>query len=388
MSGAAAGGERGASTASAQLGLVAALAALWLGFAWLSDGAFLSPRNLSNLLVQTCVVGLMATGMVLVIAARQIDLSVGSILGFVGMLVAVLQADLWPRDAWWSGPAAAAVGLAAGLCIGAWQGAWVAFRAVPSFVVTLAGLLIFRGAAFLLTDGRTVAPLAEGFHRLGGGPDGHLGPAASLACGAGGVALALRSAWRAGPDAAGRRLRGLALAAALAAGVAVLSWPLREGAPLRGIPYPVLLLAVVSGAVTVLAHRTRFGRAVFAMGGQPTAAERAGIRVERITVGLFALMGTLAALAGLVTVARLEAGASSMGTLSELSVIAAAVIGGASLRGGRGSVGGALLGALLMQSLENGLVLLGTSSALRQIAIGGVLMLAVWADTARAPEQR
>lgn len=360
-------------------GLLLALALLWFGFHLASDGAFLTPRNLTNLAVQTCVVGLMATGMVLVIAARQIDLSVGSVLGTTGMIVAVLQADVWPREAGWSGPAALLAGLALGVAIGLWQGWWVAYRGVPSFVVTLAGLLVFRGTAFLVTDGRTVAPLADGFSRLGGGPGGTLPAWGGWTLAAAGCIVFAATSLR-------RRvsmqhwLAGAAVCALGLCTVALFSVPLREGAPIRGVPYPVVILASVALAVGTLAHATRFGRWVFAMGGSPTAAERAGIDTRRVTLGLFALMGLLSALAGTVTVARLEAGTSSMGTLTELSVIAAAVIGGASLRGGSGSVVGALLGALLMQSLENGLVLLGASSAARQIAIGLVLILAVWVD--------
>lgn len=362
-----------------RVGLLVALAALWLAFHLASDGAFLTPRNLTNLAVQTCVVGLMATGMVLAIAARQIDLSVGSVLGVTGMVVAVLQADVWPREAVWSGPAALAVGLGLGVSIGAWQGWWVAYRGVPSFVVTLAGLLVFRGAAFLVTDGRTVAPLAVGFSRIGGGPGGTLPAWLGWAIAAGGsLAFAAIRLRRGGSTT--QWLGGAAICALALSAVFVFTTPLREGGPMRGVPYPVVILAVVSLAVGLLAHATRFGRWVFAMGGSPTAAERAGIDTRRVTLGLFALLGLLAALAGSVTVARLEAGTSSMGTLAELSVIAAAVIGGASLRGGSGSVIGALLGALLMQSLENGLVLIGASSAARQIAIGLVLILAVWID--------
>jgi D-xylose transport system permease protein len=148
----------------------------------------------------------------------------------------------------------------------------------------------------------------------------------------------------------------------------------------RGIPVPVLVLIVVAVAMSVLARRTRLGRAVFAIGGNPEAAALAGIDVRRVTVAIFALMGVLAAVGAVITVARLNAGANSMGTLTELSVIAAAVIGGTSLSGGVGSVGGAILGAVLMQSLENGMVLLGVSSALRQIGIGAVLLVAVWVD--------
>jgi D-xylose transport system permease protein len=149
----------------------------------------------------------------------------------------------------------------------------------------------------------------------------------------------------------------------------------------RGIPIPVLVMIAVAACVHLLARSTRFGRHVYAIGGNPEAAALAGIDVRRVTLGIFALMGALAAVAAVLTAARLGAGTNSMGTLAELAVIAAAVIGGTSLAGGVGSVPGALLGAVIMQSLENGMVLLGVSSAIRQVAIGGLLLLAVWLDT-------
>jgi D-xylose transport system permease protein len=169
--------------------------------------------------------------------------------------------------------------------------------------------------------------------------------------------------------------------AAIAAFVGVMNAaPMPGSGAGRGIPVPVLLLLGVATAVGGLARFTRFGRHVFAIGGSPEAAALAGVDVRRVTLAVFALMGALAALAGILTSARLDAGTNSMGTLAELSVIAAAVIGGTSLSGGIGSVGGALLGALLMQSLDNGMLLLGVSSALRQVWIGLVLIVAVWLD--------
>ena len=271
------------------------------------------------------------------------------------------------------------------------QGWWVAWRGVPAFIVTLGGLLIFRGVAFLLTDGRTVAPLDPTFAMLGGGLDGSLGPTLSIALGTAAalVVVALRLAARRSAHAHGLATRPWGLEAlvvgawllGIAAFVGVMNAAPRPGSELgRGVPAPVLIALGVAGATAFLAHATRFGRHVFALGDSPLAASRAGIRTRAVTLGVFVWMGLLAAIGGSVTAARLGAGTNSMGTLAELSAIAAAVIGGTSLRGGIGNVGGALLGALLMMSLENGMVLLGIGSATRQVAIGAILILAVWLD--------
>jgi len=369
--------------------LAAALVALALGFDLASDGLFLTARNLQNLAVQSSAVGILACGMVLVIVARHIDLSVGSVLGLVAMAVAALQVEGFAGGAPWPWPAALAAGLVLGAAIGAAQGGLVAGLGLPAFVVTLAGLLVFRGAAYLVSDGRTVAPLAPGFRRLGGGVDGSLGLAASWALG--GVAIALlgaralrrrRARARHGFDLpAGARDAAIfgAAAAAVAAGVAVLCAPVGDGPP-RGIPIPVLVLLAAALATSGLARRTRFGRHVFAIGGGGEAAALAGIPVRRVTLAVFAWMGLLAATAGALTAARLDAGTNSMGTLAELGAIAAAVLGGSSLAGGMGAVGGAVLGAVVMQALENGLVLVGVSSALRQVATGALLLAAVAID--------
>jgi ABC-type xylose transport system permease subunit len=302
--------------------LLVALAVLWIALGWVSDGLFLTPRNLVNLAVQASAVGVMACGMVLVIAARQIDLSVGSVLGVTGMVIAGLSVEgglLGSPLAW---PVALCAGLLLALAIGVWHGAWVAYAGLPSFVVTLAGLLVFRGAAWLVSDGRTLAPLDETYTRIGGG----------------------------------------------------------LGGTIAGVPLPVLVLGAVALVVHVLATRTRFGRHVFAIGGSPLAAELAGIDVRGVTLRVFALVGALAGVAAVLTTARLGAGTNSMGSQAELAVIAAAVLGGTSLAGGVGSVGGAVLGALFMQSLENGMVLLDVTSALRQVVIGLVLLAAVAVD--------
>jgi D-xylose transport system permease protein len=375
------------------LGMAVALGLVWAAFDLASGGLFLSPRNLYNLAVQSSVVGVMACGMVFVITARHIDLSVGSVLGLTGMLVAVLQAELLPVDAVWGWPLACGVGLALGAVIGMWQGWWVAYRGVPAFVVTLAGLLIFRGAAYLVTDGRTVAPLASGFQVLGGGLSGSIGAAASWGLA---ILVSLSALLSVGLARRSRERHAFATRPLWADGLRLACWlggalgvvlvmnaythP-RTGVA-RGVPVPVLIWMAIVFATSLLFRRTRFGRHVVAIGGNPRAARRAGIDTRRVTLGVFAAMGLLAALSAILTTARLGAGANSMGTLAELSVIAAAVIGGTSLAGGRGSVVGAALGALLMQSLENGMLLLGSSSALRQVAIGAVLLGAVFLDGA------
>jgi D-xylose transport system permease protein len=375
------------------VGMLLALASIWIGLDRLTDGTFLTPRNLYNLSVQSSVVGVMACGMVGVIVARHIDLSVGSVLGFTGMVVAVLQSEWLPADAGWAWPVAVAAGLALGAGIGAWQGYWVAYRGLPAFVVTLGGLMIFRGGAYLLTDGRTVAPLQPTFERIGGGVDGAIGASWSVALGIVGALAIVVHRLRARQHRVAHgfdplpgwveALRIVLPVAALVGFVAVMNaHTLPRSDVARGIPIPVMILGAAALSVNVLMRATRFGRYVFAMGGNPEAAALAGIDVRRVTLLLFALMGTLCGVAAVITTARLGAGTSSMGTLSELAVIAAAVIGGTSLAGGVGSVAGALLGALIMQSLENGMVLLGLSSAFRQVGIGAVLIAAVWLDSA------
>jgi D-xylose transport system permease protein len=357
----------------------------------------------------------MATGMVFVIVTRNIDLSVGSVLGFVGMIMAVIQVEMLPPLLGFGSPLiwiiTLVVGLACGAVIGAGQGAIVAFGGVPAFIVTLGGLLVFRGGAWWVTSGRTVAPLDDNFQVFGGGLTGSIGGTWSWVVGAIAIAFILYSAWQAR---ARRRQFGFPLkpiwAEAVVTGVAVLLvigfvWvmnsydlPTRVAKELleaqgiqladgerpaipRGIPVPVLILLGVAVAMSFVATRTRFGRYVYAIGGNPEAAQLAGIDTRRMIISIFALMGFLAALAAAIQIARLNAGANATGQLMELSTIAAAVIGGTSLAGGAGTVVGALLGALVMQSLSSGMVLLGIDTPLQNIVIGLVLILAVWLDS-------
>lgn len=373
------------------LAMIGALIVIWIVLTIMTNGIFFTARNLYNLAVQTSVVGIMATGMVLVIVARHIDLSVGSLMGFTGMVIAYLQVHVFTLGAAWNWPLTVVCGLALGGLVGLWQGWWIAYRGVPAFVVTLGGLLIFRGGAYLVTSGRTVAPMDKTYQLLGGGINGSIGATWSWVFGIVCIALMIfgtiksrvrKKKYGFKPKARWAELVMLCIGIALVCGFVMVMnsyYKPRTEIP-RGIPIPVLILIGVVVVMTLLARITKFGRYVFAIGGNPEAAELSGINVHRVTMYIFMVMGILCGIAAVITTARLNAGANSMGTMAELSVIAAAVIGGTSLAGGVGSIAGAILGAVIMQSLESGMVLMGVTSAMRQVVIGLVLILAVWFD--------
>jgi D-xylose transport system permease protein len=396
------------------LGMVGALLLIWISFHVLSGGLFLTPRNLWNLSVQSSSVAIMATGMVLVIVTRNIDLSIGSMVGFIGMVMGVTQAELLPKLLTFDHPATWLLTLAAGLLLGAilgaFQGFVIAYLGIPSFIVTLGGLLVWRGAAWWVTSGQTVAPLDTTFRLIGGGPEGSIGATWSwmvglLACIAIVALLAHGRARRKKfhfplrPMAAEVLLAGVACALLLAAVAIFNAYPWPAGSVRRyaevnhvalparglfiahGIAVPVLIAIGVGVAMTFLATRTRFGRYVYAIGGNPEAAELAGVNTRWVIMKTFMLMGLLAAIGAAISIARLNAATSSEGTLAELLVIAAAVIGGTSLAGGVGTVAGAMLGAVLMQSLQSGMVLLGVDTPLQSIVVGAVLVVAVGLDT-------
>ncbi|MDM0051273.1 sugar ABC transporter permease [Variovorax sp. J22R115] len=352
----------------------------------MSGGVFLSPENLYNIAQQTAVVGIVSTVMVLIIVARHIDLSVGSVMGFVGVLVAYLQ-----YTSGWSWPAASLAGLAVALLVSLYQGGLTAVLGVPSFVVTLGGLMSFRGAAFLVADGKTQPVNDEFFQRLGGGYDGGIGTTATW------VLAALVSIVLFARMLQKRRARqrhempveplwmDLLLAAVpvvivFAFAATMNSYQISSKTEAQGIPIPVLIWAVVAVVLSFIVHRTRFGRYVFAMGGNPDAAALVGIPVKRVTLMLFALLAVLVTIAAIVSIARLNAGTNSLGSGMELYVIAAAVIGGTALAGGSGSIFGSVLGALIMQSLDSGMLLLDVPIGKRMVIIGQVLIIAVVFD--------
>ena len=397
------------------LGLLGALLLIWIIFHVLSGGLFLTPRNLWNLSVQSAPVAIMATGMVLVIVTRNIDLSIGSMLGFIGMIMGVVQTDLMPKLLGFEHPAtwifALAIGLVVGVVLGGLQGFLIAYLGIPSFIITLGGLLVWRGAAWWVTSGQTVAPLDDTFKLMGGGTEGSIGATFSWGVGLIGCAAVVlllahgrvrrkKFHFPLRPMTAELFLGGVACAAILAAVTIANAYPWPIGSVRRyaeanhialpdaglfvshGIAIPVLIAIGVGVAINFLATRTRFGRYAYAIGGNPEAAELAGIDTRWVIMKIFMLMGFLAAIAGAVSIARLNAATNSEGTLAELLVIAASVIGGTSLAGGVGTVAGAMLGAVLMQSLQSGMVLLGVDTPLQSIVVGVVLVLAAWLDTA------
>lgn len=397
------------------LGMIGALAVVWIGFHIASGGVFLTPRNLWNLSVQTSTVAIMATGMVLVIVSRNIDLSVGSLLGFLSMIMGAMQTEILPPLLGYDHPATwiitLIVGLFFGAAIGAFQGFIIAFLGVPSFIVTLGGLLVWRGAAWWVASGRTLAPLDSIFQLIGGGGYGTIGAlgswlVAALACAAivGGLALGRRQRRRFSfplrPMWAEVTLGVIGCAAVIVAVAVLNAYPMpiglaRQYAAARNIPWPdegltislgiaipVLIALGSAVVVTFIATRTRFGRYVFAYGGNPEAAELGGIATRWIVLQVFVLMGVLCAVSAAVASARLNAATNALGTNDELYVIAAAVIGGTSFTGGIGTVPGAMLGALVMQSLQSGMQLMGIASPLQNIVSGAVLVIAVGIDTA------
>jgi len=400
------------------LGMIAALAVIWIAFDIVSGGTFLSPRNLWNLSVQSASIGIMATGMVLIIVSRNIDLSVGSMLGFLGYTMAMFQAVWIPQtfglglDQPYTWILTLVVGILLGAAVGGLQGFIVAFGGVPSFIVTLGGLLIWRGLIFRYAQGQTIAPLDTTFQMLGGGVVatrvGALGEWPSWGLGAV-ICVAivfLMIASRRRKRRFGFPVRPIwaeLLVGAIACGVVLgtvwvaNSYPLpvnvaQQIAEERGIPvppggiptgvaFPVVIMLIVTLVVTFLATRRRFGRYVYAIGGNPDAAVLAGINVRRTIMLAFALMGSLAAVSAAVQTARLDAAVTSLGVQNELDVISAAVIGGTSFSGGIGTVPGAILGAVVMQSLRSGMVLLLVDSPTQDIVVGIVLVIAVGLDT-------
>ena len=355
--------------------LIGILAAIWLFFSVATDGIFLTPRNLVLLALQTSIVSLAAIPAVLLIVTRNFDLSVGSAVALVGVVLAVLAGslDVSPLIAV---PAA----ILAGMLMGAWQGYWVTKVGVSSFIVTLAGMLYFRGFSMIATNGATIASLPRPITKFATGflpplPSAVVIIGALLAYGALrwfelqrarqlGVVANLQSAL----------MRALAPAViAAAAALLIASW--------QGIPYLVLVVAICAIGAEIVMRRTRYGAQLYAIGGNPEAARLSGIDIKRAVFWNFVIAGFFYGITGVALTARVGgAVAGSAGLFLELDAIAAAVIGGTALSGGRGRVLGALVGALLMGSLNNGMSLMNVAPFYQDTARGVVLLLAVALD--------
>ena len=396
-------------------GMLLALALILAYFGIRTDGKFLSPSNLVVLSIQAAVVAVMATGMVLVIVSRNIDLSVGSIVGLVSMTYAMLMTEWMPDlgfrfETGYMWIVALAIGLGLGAAIGAFQGFVIAYLGVPSFIVTLGGLLSLRGVVWVLSEGAAKSGLAEPFQLLGGGAIGSIGATPTWAVG---IAAALgilvllisgrrqrrRFGFQLRPPWADALLAmvGVGAVVGLAAFFNANLWP--RGLATRfaathgiteppgglqipvGIPWPVVLVIGVTLVMTYIATRRRFGRNVFAYGGNPEAAELAGINTRWTILKVFTLMGLLCGISAAFAAARLNGSTLDIGQGNELYVIAAAVVGGTSLAGGIGTIPGAVLGALVMQTLAYGLNFTRVNSAVQNIVAGIVLVAAVGFDT-------
>ncbi|MBB5514370.1 D-xylose transport system permease protein [Rubricella aquisinus] len=395
------------------LGMIGAFLVLCIVFNVFTDGRFLTPRNVFNLTIQTVSVAIMATGMVFIIVTRHIDLSVGALLATCSAVMAMMQTAILPdviglplgHPMIWV--LAAITGMLTGTLIGAFHGWLVGYLSIPAFIVTLGGLLVWRNVAWYLTNGQTIGPLDPTF-LIFGGTNGTLGETWSWIVGAIAAAAAVAILFQSRrkksahgfpvkPMWAEVTISGIVVAAIMGfvATLNAYEIPSRrlermfedrgeimpEGFTASyGMPISVLLLIIVAIGMTVIAQRTRLGRYIFATGGNPDAAELSGINTRMLTVKVFALMGALCALSAIVASARLSNHSNDIGTLDELRVIAAAVIGGTALAGGLGTIYGAILGALIMQSLQSGMAMVGVDAPLQNIVVGAVLVAAVLID--------
>lgn len=366
-----------------EYGILIALVVIMAFFQVATGGILLKPVNLTNLILQNSYIVIMAVGMLLVIVCGHIDLSVGSVLGFIGALAAVMIVN-------WEIPwlIAAILCLAAGAAIGAAQGFWVAYFRIPSFIVTLAGMLVFKGLTLWLLAGQSVGPFPPEFRLISSGfvPDIFGGENLNLLSLFAGVAVAALLLWlairtRARQVAAGAEAEPFAFFAGrnllIFGALVYMSWLMAD---FRGLPNVFIVMALLIAIYSFLTSRTTFGRRIYAIGGNEKAASLSGINSQRLTFVTFANMGMLAALAGLVFAARLNTATPKAGVAFELDVIAAVFIGGASMSGGVGTVVGAVVGAFIMGVMNNGMSILGIGIDWQQVIKGLVLLAAVIFD--------
>jgi len=364
-------------------GMLLSLVAIMVLFELLTDGTLFQPLNLTNLLLQNSYIVIMALGMLLVIVAGHIDLSVGSVCGFIGALAAVLMVN----QGWHWLPASLAC-LAAGAAIGAAQGWLVAYPRIPSFIVTLGGMLVFKGLCLALLQGQSIGPFPDVFQGLSSGflpellPGGSLRTTSLLV----GLLAAIALGWASVRGRAQRLQHGMETEPGLffaaktllfVLAIVFFSWLLSS---YKGLPNVLVVMAVLIVVYDFATRRTTVGRRIYALGGNEKAARLSGIRTERLTFLAFANMGMLAALAGLVFAARLNTATPKAGLGFELDVIAACFIGGASATGGVGKVTGAVIGAFIMGVMNNGMSILGIGIDYQQVIKGLVLLAAVCFD--------
>ena len=344
------------------LALLFAIAVIWIFFGQVTDGAFLTPRNFSNLLRQMAITGMLASGMVFIIISGEIDLSVGASLGLLGGGAAIMDYTYhFPV------PVTVVTVIVLGIGIGLFNGYWVAYLRVPSFIVSLAGFLAFRGILLGLTKGTTVPLESPGLVMIG---QAYLPTIFGNLLGLGLFALMAVLTFK---TRAGRAQHGLAVSPMwqdilklLVIGIVIAGFVYTLNL-YEGIPVPVLITLIILGVFSFIAKQTVFGRRIYSIGSNLEATRLSGVNVRQVKMLVFGLMGLMCAFAGLTTTARLAAGSPSAGTLGELDAIASCFIGGASSRGGVGTVYGALIGALIMASLDKGMSMIGVDSFWKMI---------------------
>lgn len=366
-----------------QYTMILALLAIWAFFTIVTGGIFISSRNLSNLFLQCAATAIAACGMVLVMVAGHIDLSVGSFVGLTGAICATLMVKVGLGTI-----ETIIITLLIGLAIGLFQGFWISYGKVPAFIVTLAGFLAFRGGVIAITGGNSVGPMNNSFKMIGQGylpkiiPDLPFNDTSALV----GIAFIIfyiifevkkrRSRIKYNFEVLPMSLQ----IAKMVVGSLIIALVIGIMASYMGIPYAILLLIGIIVIFTVIAERTTFGRHVYAIGGNKEAARLSGININKVNLMIFVLMGLLSTIAGIVYTARLNTATGSAGTNMEMDAIASAVIGGTSTLGGAGTIAGCIIGALVMGSLDNGMSLMNADVAAQFVVKGMILLLAVWFD--------
>ncbi|WP_340681617.1 multiple monosaccharide ABC transporter permease [Amycolatopsis coloradensis] len=370
-------------------GIYVAFALIVVLFSILTGGALLEPQNISNLIVQNSYVLILAIGMILIIIAGHIDLSVGSVVALTGAISAVLMVNM--GMAW---PVALLITLAVGAVIGAWQGYWVAYFGIPAFIVTLAGMLIFRALTLTVLGNQGIGPFPDEVRTLANGFTGGylgnigLGPlggadVVSLLVGALAIAGAVVSRWRKRTA----RLNYLQevdplpmFLLKIVAAAAVVLFVVVQLARYKNLPWVLILLSVLVIGYSLVTTRAVFGRHIYAIGGNLQAATLSGVKVKSVTFWIFVNMGVLSALAGIIVAGRLNQAGPTAGNMFELDAIAAAFIGGAAVQGGVGKVVGAITGGLIMGVINNGMSLIGAPTESVNLVKGFVLLAAVAYD--------
>lgn len=366
-----------------QSGIYVALVIIVALFAVLTDGVSLSPGNITNIVLQYSYILVLAIGMVILIIGGHIDLSVGSVVALTGAVSAVLV--IQQGHPWWLGVLAA---LAVGIAVGAWHGFWVAYAGIPAFIVTLAGMLLFRGLTLRVLDNISLSPFPAEYQKVAAGfLNGLLGgngfDAFTLLIGAIAVAGYAVSGFRTRLA----RIRyqqpvesfPLFVARVVLVGAVIMyfAWQLAHA---RGLPIVLIILAVLVLVYGLLTRRTVFGRQVYAIGGNLSAAALSGVKVRTVNFWMFVNMGFLAAVAGVIYSSRSNGAQPAAGNMFELDAIAAAFIGGAAVTGGVGTVVGAMVGGLIMAVMSNGMQLMGVDQSTQSVVKGLVLLVAVAFD--------